>query len=522
MKTFRSFLAASLAVSLGVPALALADTTSADAAFGAGRFDQAVIEFSELAERGTDLERPHAQFFLAQALEKRGLPVAALVHYARIVQEGKAHPFYLQAVDHLVELQAQLGDQDLIANVLAKAYDAGWEQKLEAESAARMRFLVAEVLYRKGEFEPARAMLERVAPASRVGAKSQYLLGLLLADLRYPGGPKYAEAVKAFETVLGKQQGKQQDLDRTRQLALLGLARTYYAMRDYRKATETYDRVARFSEFWDQALFENGFARFQNDDYGGALGTLQALHAPQFASAFQPESWILKSEVYYFSCLFDESKASLAAFEEVYLPVAEKLKPLAEGDLPVEDFYRAVTNERDTRIPKPVLVWARENEHMKAVMAMLQEVDRERGLALGAQAWRGKVGSEIADDIVETEKTLTQIAGQLAKNRVVEAYRNIREFANQAEIIRFETAKAEKDFLETQFDQKAELAKQVLYRPAMPGENWNYWSFEGEFWIDEIGYYQYTLKKGCPVVKDSEEPKTEPGKAEDQQARAAP
>ena len=31
----------------------------------------------------------------------------------------------------------------------------------------------------------------------------------------------------------------------------------------------------------------------------------------------------------------------------------------------------------------------------------------------------------------------------------------------------------------------------------MPAENWNYWKFQGEFWRDEIGYYQYTLKNGC-------------------------
>jgi len=31
----------------------------------------------------------------------------------------------------------------------------------------------------------------------------------------------------------------------------------------------------------------------------------------------------------------------------------------------------------------------------------------------------------------------------------------------------------------------------------MPGADWNYWKFQGEFWIDEIGYYQYTLKRGC-------------------------
>ena len=46
------------------------------------------------------------------------------------------------------------------------------------------------------------------------------------------------------------------------------------------------------------------------------------------------------------------------------------------------------------------------------------------------------------------------------------------------------------------------LKKQTLYRPQMPAENWNYWKFQGEFWRDEIGYYQYTLKKGCPVGKN--------------------
>ena len=71
-------------------------------------------------------------------------------------------------------------------------------------------------------------------------------------------------------------------------------------------------------------------------------------------------------------------------------------------------------------------------------------------------------------------------------------------FVNTAEIIRFEVAKAGKEIAETGMDQGSVLRKQTLYRPAMPAENWNYWKFEGEFWRDEIGYYQYTLKRGCP------------------------
>ena len=66
------------------------------------------------------------------------------------------------------------------------------------------------------------------------------------------------------------------------------------------------------------------------------------------------------------------------------------------------------------------------------------------------------------------------------------------------EIIRFEVAKAEKELAETGVDPQALLREQTLYRPRMPAENWNYWKFQGEFWRDEIGYYQYTLKRGCP------------------------
>jgi hypothetical protein len=105
----------------------------------------------------------------------------------------------------------------------------------------------------------------------------------------------------------------------------------------------------------------------------------------------------------------------------------------------------------------------------------------------------------------QNRQTLSQVAGQLTKNRLTEAYQTIKAFSDQADIIRFETTKAEKELIESGVDQAALLAKQKLYRPPMPAENWNYWPFDGEFWIDEIGYYQFTLKRGC-LTKQGENP----------------
>jgi hypothetical protein len=269
---------------------------------------------------------------------------------------------------------------------------------------------------------------------------------------------------------------------------------------EYQKATQSYESIARFSKYWDQALFENGFARFQNDDLGGALGSLQALHAPQFTGAFQPESWILKATTYYFSCLYAESKTALAAFDELYLPMAEQLKPIVEGEeKDVSVYFRLVDADDTGKLPKPVLNWVRSNERMLGVFSMLKQIDQEKQQIDGVQSWKAsKLAPEVISYLDQNRGTLVQVAGQFAKNRLLEAYRNVKGFADQAEIIRFETSKAEKELAESGVDQAAVLKKQTLYRPRMPAENWNYWKFQGEFWRDEIGYYQYTLKKGCP------------------------
>jgi hypothetical protein len=130
---------------------------------------------------------------------------------------------------------------------------------------------------------------------------------------------------------------------------------------------------------------------------------------------------------------------------------------------------------------------------------MLKQIDQEKKMLAENQAWRAaKLSSEVTTYLDSNRDLLQKVAGQLAKNRLVEAYKSVKGFADNAEIIRFETSKAEKELAEAGVDQKAALKQQKIYRPAMPAENWNYWKFQGEFWRDEIGYYQYTLKRGCP------------------------
>ena len=480
-------------------------------AYNASDFVESARLFYELNSNATDPDvQMKAEYYLGSSFQRQNMPFTALVYFVPIIEAGPKHPFHLKAVESLITLQESLNDDELIPKLLNKHYDRNADAwaTLPLEVLARINYFIGLISYRNVKLDEAKQFLEAVPESSQVYAKARYLMGVTLADPRYPAGNEAARK-KNLEDALGVFEGvvkidaraKQKELFDTQQLAHLGIGRVNYNIGNYAKSVAAYERLPRFSKFWDQALFENGFARFQNDDFGGALGSLQALHAPQFAGAFQPESWILKSTVYYFACLYDESKAALGEFENLYLPMVEKLAPYAEGNSKDPSAYFKLVNTTDsTVLPKPVLLWVRSNERMMGFLQVLNEIEVEKRALASNQTWvSSHLTSELTTALDQNRASLETKAGNLAKARLVSAYRTIKGFSDQAEIIRFEVAKAGKEIAETGVNQNALLAKQVLYRPVMPAENWNYWKFEGEFWRDEIGYYQYTLKKGCPA-----------------------
>lgn len=446
------------------------------------------------AEQGNDA---HAAHLLSVALEGRGYPFLASAYDAQVLKLGARTPDYPAALEHLVRLQETLDDAYLLPSLIAAQPEAA-ERALPKETQARVNLLSAEVELRRGALPKAQARLEAIPRDVPLSAEASYLLGVTLSDPRIAGGPELARALQAFDRVLTV--GPQDDpkLERLRSLAQLARARTLYALQRYPEAVKAYEAIDRSSPDWPSALFENGFARFRAGDPGGALGSLQALHAPQFEASFQPESWILKATIYYFNCLYDEARTSLYAFDQVYTPMMDALRPLATGALSPEDAYALLAHPETSALPRPVLLWVRDNERMMRVFLLLQELRDERVRLANDGAIRGTAAEAgLRQALDDNQKTVEQVAGQLAKNRILEAYRDLKGFTDQAEVIRFEATKAEKDLIERGIDQRKVLAAGRIYRPPIPGAAYDYWRFEGEFWADEIGHYRYTLKNAC-------------------------
>lgn len=496
-----------VAAALAVPSIALAqaDLTPAIQAYNAGQYETAAVRLHDyIAANGATAERAKAEFYLGQTLEKAGLNQSALYTYANILKEGAAHPFYVQAIEGIVDVSEKLDDDLFVPSLFDKEYNGEFE-RLRPAYLQKINYMVGMVSYRAGRLEDAEAFLGVVPKDNSYYARARYLLGLVsIAKGQQAGSMESASdaALGYFNEILSLQNTERLqylELASLRDLARLGMGRTYYGIGDYANAVKYYEAVPRFSAHWDESLFENGWARFFNDDYGGALGTLQALHAPQFEGAFSPESWTLKATIYYTACLYDESKDALAKYSQNYSALPGRVQPLIDAGHERSFYWDLIAKpDQRTKLPRSIYNFLSANSRVEGFRKYIGRLDAEKAkLRASGPVKNTALQTEMLEVIDQQKSTLENVAGQFIKGRLEHAVATVRNFDAQAEIIKFETAKAEKERLEKGAEFQARLAAQSLARPVIPAEDWEYWNFQNEFWLDEIGYYQFTLKNAC-------------------------
>ncbi len=465
-------------------------------AYNAGRYAEAADDFYRIVQNGQDeMDRQKAEYYLAHSFFKMKLYQGAFQYYGLIVKQGPRHRYYFRAVGGLVNVAEALHDGTIIPSILNRAYGSDFE-RLPEKTLNKVNFLVGMLSYRANKLDEAQEFLSAVPKKSSYYARARYLYGLSLVKKE----PK--AAVKLFKEVMALPENQYYDYSNVRELTRLAIARTEYGMGQYQEAVDWYHSVPRFSSYWDQALFEDGWAEFQAGEAGKALGSLEALHAPQFEGAFAPESWILKATIYFFNCLYPETKGAVNGFRRIYLPMNQKIQAALTGEHDY-DYYAKLIAQPKGELPLAVVNYLLGNQRVLGFKDYIEELVRERAMVDSLSSWRESgLQAEVAQLIDTQAQTLDRLTGKFVEGRLKYASKVIDGFDSQAEIILFETVKAEKELIERGVDSSAKLAGQQLYRAKVPDPNWDYWAFEGEFWIDEIGYYEYTLKNGCALRQE--------------------
>ena len=265
------------------------------------------------------------------------------------------------------------------------------------------------------------------------------------------------------------------------------------------------------SRTWLEALFESSWADYRIGQYEQALGNLITLSSPFFRDEYFPEALILKAVIYYENCRYAESTAIVQEFERRYKPVYDALDDLTRKNMEAADDYAVLAEiQRKNRTAKKtgqapdlilerVLKLALSDKDLKNTNDSIIELENELdGMKTHPSLNNTELARNLQDILKKQRAALIQKAGLMAKAKLEQEQAELRTLLANGERIKFETTTKEKEFLEEQLQAggRRAIIKKYKYSVAV-NDDQLYWPFQGEFWRDELGTYQYTLTKGC-------------------------
>jgi hypothetical protein len=474
-----------------------------------GSYERAAPMFFDVSENSGQQELQfRAEYFLALSLYKMGLFHSALYYDSLILEEGVNHPYYNKAVENMVDVMDAIGDKSIIPPILDH-YCCDSYGKVDKAVVDRINFIVALWSHKQLRAEDSKQFLDAVKPDSAVYPRALYLLGVQAAQQAKAGNSKLNNTAAALFEKVRKLKSTDKvtyaDLADLQNLSTLGLARIRYAQEKFGESWTLYNEIPRFSKQWRDALFEGAYAAFMNKDDGHALGALHTLHSPVAGDQFVPESWLLKGLIYYYECLFDESRASLAHLQDAYSKTTkDEIKAITDAKPrhdPVFFYNLLVKGEQDgVKMPASVRNEILTDDNITSRRSYVNALNTEAKALKDIESWKTTTLRKALLQAVDQQRAkLIQVAGKAIDITLRKLELNLEDFDGQAEIVKLEMTDREKNLLEAGYDPEPLLAKQRLERPLLPNSGVEYWGFDGEYWPDELGHYQYTLKNACPA-----------------------
>lgn len=379
----------------------------------------------------------------------------------------------------------------------------GFGLDLKVEKKAGPSALPTDVV---GMLSKARAMILQISEKSKWYPRGKYLEGIISFKEE-----NYQEAVTAFKKVvriLHPETGQFRD-DRLREMAFFQLARTHYGHKQFNYALFYYERITRDSINWLEALFESSWAWFRLGKYQKALGNLITLDSPFFRDEYFPEGLVLKAVTYYENCRYPESNQIVREFRARYEPLFKELEKLTNKQMAPENYYKkllaiqkAPPAGESGMLLRRILKVALADKDLallnESVLEIEKEMRRIRRKTSGGFA-TSKVARRLLDQLKNERENLISKAGMQTKARLEQERDFLAGLISQALRIKLENDSAELEVLKRAKIGQMDLGPTLLpydWSPATDDEK-IYWPYQGEYWRDELGTYEYTLTWGC-------------------------
>jgi tetratricopeptide (TPR) repeat protein len=424
----------------------------------------AAIAFYAALESPAGRTKPElsvAQFFLAKALERRGLRASSLGFFDAISREP-SHAFFHRAVFWLARLADEMPDDELALKAIGRysSSDIGRNAPAQPDAlTASARYYIGRAYYNRGDFGRAITALRAVPEGSRWALHARFFEGM--SQIRDGDADASIRSFRAAALGAGGAVAAgvpEAEAARLHDLAWLALARTYYSSARgddpddaslagsdrLRLALDAYERVTSASGYQDDALLEQAWAYVRLGDTSRARASLDALSAPFVQRT--PEAHSLRILVAYSRCELDKASQAITALRRDY---GDDGKRTGEVELLGREVGDAARGEGKERAPsggeaspelRAVITSALEQRDTRRKLDLLTMIKAEKELLSAAPpSFQGSpLGARIKRDLDRISTATSEQVSAIVRARCDRFAKESREEIDKANQVAIE------------------------------------------------------------------------------------
>jgi len=441
------------------------------------------------------------RYYLAYCLEQMGLNYSAVEEYNRFLEGADPESRLLgKAVKRSVSLARRMDAGWLLAPGLAKLDTS----QVSAGFHGPAMFWVGSHHYTNSRWAVARAYLSMVPKDTEYYARARMFEGITLTRENKP-----VEAIAPLEAAVAASLSRASQ-DNTWEVANINLGRAYYAIGNFERAIEHFERTPRESPLWFESMYEAAWSYFRLNRLSGALSHLQSVNSPFFAGVYHPDAALLRILLLYFLCKYIDGQDLLNEFTESHYPISDGIQTAIDQaqrdpNRLFKSLYAWKTSGKQAGVPLPDPVkqhfatdeaLVRIGNYLAGIEEELEAIDQ---LKTGWE--RSKLRKELDQALNDRRTQATEKKGKQALAKLRGMHAMLQGHLGNAELYKVELITAEKNVYDAAF--RGQIRDKIATRKMDPNvpQGYRFWPFEGEYWIDELGWYEVNTINECLEIQ---------------------
>lgn len=465
-----------------------------------GQYEAAANALFSLGRRSElKQERPQIKYILGTMLIELKLYQTAAFQFVDVIR--LKHPKYSKlAIEKLSVVADTLGDDTILNYAISRVDLSDFPSNLRD----MIHYRLGEIKLRNRDFSKAAELFGKVSYGSSFYFQALYNKGLSELEANKP-----SLAIGTFNKMLDARR-KAPATDTNKVAAQMGLARALYQMQDWEASIEAYSQVPRDTLMWHDAVFEQSWAMLRVARFRSALSNFQTLHSAYYEDFYMPESLLLRGIVYLYICKYDEMEKVLSLFEKTYGPVRTKIGTFLKSTTDASAFYseaekalvmKTTDKSSNLRLPYIVLRYILDQGDIKRSLNYVERLNYEKTRVESNAAFRNSPLGQYALKVLSNRGRNAKYAiGDMVKAHLLNMRLELNDLYEQAGFIRYEMITGRKETVKKKIAGKDITGEQIddsIDRQFYIQNGYEYYPFQGEYWLDEVGNYHFLGKQSC-------------------------